>query len=55
MNKEVFDAELNGIEVALEIVLQGGRTRHETSRLQREPPWTRIYIWEDSQVAIKRL
>lgn len=55
INKEMFDAELYAIGEALKIALRNGRTGREPSRMPSEPPWTRINIWADSQVTIKRL
>lgn len=51
---EVVDAELYAIRKALEIALQGGGTGSSSIR-QREPPWTYIHIWANSQAVIKRL
>lgn len=54
-NKEVFNAELYVIGEEPEIALRNSRVECEASRYWSELRWTRIDIWSDSQVAIKRL
>lgn len=54
-NKEVFNAKLYPIREALGIVLKSGRAGHRTSRPREVPQWIRVYIWADSQAAIRRL
>lgn len=54
-NKEVFDTELFSVGEAPDIALKSGRVGNEASRERSGPRCTRIHIWADSQVVIKRL
>lgn len=54
-NKEILDAELYAIGDRLAIALHGAQTGRKTSRQLKHPLWTKINIWADSQVAIRRL
>lgn len=54
-NKEAFNTELYARGDALEMTLQGGQMGRGASRQQRDLPWTMIYIWANSQAAIKPL
>jgi hypothetical protein len=50
--KEVSDAELYGIRDALEIAIRGGHPLRRSSQL--EYPFSRVTVFLDSQVALKR-
>lgn len=57
-NKEVFDAELYALDLALSIALQGGNVRarlgsSNANRLLREV--NNVHIWLDSRAAISRI
>lgn len=57
-NKEIFDAELYGIDQALNLALRAGRPRARPSSQvtrQRLSNLRKVYVWLDSRSAINRI
>jgi hypothetical protein len=52
-NKEVFDAELYGIQEAINIALKGGNPRRGPAVLN--PGYSTVTVFSDSQAAIRRV
>jgi ribonuclease HI len=52
-NKEVFDAELYGIQQAISIALKGGNPQRGSAILN--PGYSTVTVFSDSQAAIRRV